>query len=394
HSCFFTDALMDLVKSGAVTNRRKGVWLGKSVTSYALGTSELMVWLNRNPLVEFQGIDKVNDPLQIGRNRRFVAILPARKVDVSGRVALHFGKGNVIAGPGEAMDYIIGANLSEGGRIMFALPSRNRKGWPNVRISVDEYPNQFNMRESVDMVVTEFGVANLKGRSIRERAQALIEIAHPDDRLDLVNKAKEANILYKDQIFLAESAHLYPSEISSRQTFKGGIDVRFRVIKPSDEEGMRRLFYRFSDEAVYYRYFSPIKAMPHNKMQSYVNVDFNQVMSIVGMVGDPGEEKIIAEARFVKDRHQPYGDVAFVVDEAYQGLGIGSYLLRMLVRLAKDKGLNGFTADVLASNKGMMKVFEKSGLSFKTQLESGAFHLMISFEEDASKPAPTLEYSN
>jgi GNAT superfamily N-acetyltransferase len=381
HSPFFTDPLMDLVRAGAVTNRQKDTWRGKSVVSYALGTQELMAWLNRNPLVEFQAIDKVFDPMQIGRNHRFVAILPARKVDLSGRIALHFGKGNVAAGPGEAMDFVNGAEISPGGLTVFALPSRNRKRWPNVRISIEEYPNQFSLRESVDMVVTEYGVANLRGRTLRERAQALIDIAHPDDRIKLVEQAKEKKILYEDQIYLAECAHLYPADIATKQTFKGGIEVKFRAIKPSDEEEMRRLFYRFSDEAVYYRYFSSVKAMPHAKMQEYVNVDCNRAMSVVGLVGEPGGEHIIAEARYVKNQRRPYADVAFVVDEKYQGLGIATFLYEMLIRIAKERGIRGFTADVLASNKPMMKVFEKGHLPVKAKLEQGAFELAIDFDK-------------
>ena len=380
HSPFFTDPLMDLVAGGAVTNRRKATWTGKSLASYAFGTRDLMAWLNRNPMVEFQGVEKVFDPVQIGRNPRFHAVLPARKVDLTGRVALHFGKGNVAAGPGEAMDFINGAELSPGGRTILALPSRNRKGWANIRISVDEFPNQLNLRESVDMVVTEHGVANLRGRTLRERAQALIDIAHPDDRANLVEQAKAQRILYPDQIFLAECARLYPSDIRSRATFKSGIEVQFRAIRPSDEEEMRRLFYRFSDEAVYYRYFSPVKTMPHSRMQEYVNVDCNRIVSIVALIGPAGEEHIIGEARFAKDPTRPYADAAFVVDEAYQGLGIASYLYGMLIRLAKERGIKGFTADVLASNKAMMKVFEKGELPVSARLEQGAFHLEIDFE--------------
>jgi RimJ/RimL family protein N-acetyltransferase len=236
----------------------------------------------------------------------------------------------------------------------------------------------------VDMIITEYGIATLSGRSIRERAQALIEIAHPDDRKQLLDSAKAEKILYPDQIFLAESAHLYPAEIRSQYTFKGDITVRFRAIKPSDEEEMRRLFYRFSDEAVYYRYFSPIKTMPHAKMQEYVNVDFSQIMSIVGLVGETGQGHIIAEARFVKLQDRPVADVAFIVDEQYQGLGLATHLYKMLIRLAKDRGLQGFTADVLASNKAMMKVFEKGGAIVKAELEYGVYRLTIPLEAQPS----------
>ena len=377
HSPFVTDALMDLIKSGAVSNRHKEVFRGKSLVSYAFGTATLMAWLNRNPLLEFQGIDKVFDPTQIGRNPRYLALLPARKVDLSGRIALHAGKGNVAAGPGEAVDFVNGAELSRGGLAIFALPSRNLQKQPNILMSVDDFPNQFSLRESVDMVVTEYGVANLKGRTVRERAQALIDIAHPDDRPGLVDEAKKGKILYADQIFLAESAHLYPAQVATRQIFKGGQEVHFRAIKPSDEEGMRHLFYRFSDEAVYYRYFSPIKTMPHHKMQQYVNVDYRRAMSIVGLSGDSGEGQIIAEGRYVKHLDRPDADIAFVVDEKVQGLGIATFLYQMLIRLARERGIKAFTADVLGTNRAIMKVLEKGGLPIKAILKEGIYELNI-----------------
>ena len=379
HTPFVTDALMDLIKSGAVSNRHKEIFRGKSVATYAFGTAKLMQWLNRNPLMEFQGVDKVFNPMQIGLNPNFVAIHPARKVDISGRIALHFGQGNVTHGPGDIMDLFHGARLSRGGFTIFALPSRNRKKEPNIRASIEDFPNQFGIRESVDMVVSEYGVASLSGRSLRERAQALIEIAHPDDRRDLVDQAKALKILYQDQIFIDESAHMYPVEIQTRQTFKGGINIRFRPIKPSDEEEMRHLFYRFSDESVYYRYFSRIQVMPHVEMQAYVNVNFGQVMSIIGLVGEPGQGHIIAEARFVRDKNRPYADVAFIVDEEYQGIGIATYLYKMLIRIAKDRGIQGFSADVLSTNKTMLKVFEKGGESVNAKLEYGVYHLDITF---------------
>jgi len=382
HSPFVTDAVMNLIKSGAVSNRRKTTFRGKSLTCYAMGSRELMRWLDRNPLVEFQSIENVINPMEIGKNPRFVAIFPARKVDLSGQIAMHAGKGQVTSGPGQAMDFFNGAEISRGGYTIFALPSRNRESRSNIRISIEEMPNQLNMPDSVDMIATEYGIATLSGRTLRERAQALIEIAHPDDRPGLVEAAKAEKILYPDQIFLAESAHLYPSEISERHTFKNETTVRFRALKPSDEEEMRRLFYRFSDEAIYYRYFTPIKTMPHAKMQSYVNVDYRDVLSVVGLVGPPGQGRIIAEARFARHKDKPYVDVAFVVDADYQGLGIATYLLRMLARLARQRGVRGMTADVLATNHAMLKVFEKSGFPIRSRFEEGAYALTISFERE------------
>jgi acyl-CoA hydrolase/RimJ/RimL family protein N-acetyltransferase len=383
HSAFFTDALMDLVQSGAVTNRRKQTFRGKSLTSYAMGTPELFKWLDRNPLVEFQAVDKVFHPVEISRNQRFTAIFPARMVDLQGRLSLPTGKRNITAGPAEVMNLIQGSRLSEKGVSIFGLRSRSMKGESNIRLTVDALSGQFTLMEMVDMVVTEFGIAHLSGRSVRERAQALIEIAHPDDRAGLFEAAKSHHILYPDQIFVAEGTHFYPAEIASSHVFDEDIPIRFRAIRPSDEEEMRRLFYRFSDEAVYYRYFASIKSMPHAKMQQYVNVDYRNVMSIVGLIGEMGHGHIIAEARYAKLDQRPWAEVAFIVDEAYSGLGIATFLYRMLIRLGKERGLEGFTADVLATNKGMMKVFEKGGPPFKAKIEYGAYSLTIPFDSDS-----------
>jgi GNAT superfamily N-acetyltransferase len=239
------------------------------------------------------------------------------------------------------------------------------------------------------MVATEYGVAFLKGRTVRERAQSLIEVAHPGDRSDLVEQAREARIIYKDQIFHSESALFYPSEISYEETF-GDATVRFRAIRPSDEEEMRRLFYRFSDEAVYYRYFAPIKTMPHTKMQQYVNVDYRVALSILGLIGSVGSGQIIAEGRFVKHRETMMADVAFVVDEKYKGRGIATYLYKLLVKAAKERGIVGFTADVLSSNKAMLKVFEKGGHTIRACLEQGAYELVIPFDANLEQKKPPI----
>ena len=381
HSPFFTDALMDLVKSGAVTNRYKNVFRGKSCASYVLGTKELMSWLDLNPLVEFQPQDIVMDPRTIGLNDNMIAIFPARKVDLTGGIALHTGKGNVTAGPGNVAELFMGAALSRNGRSIFALPSRNRKGKPNILLSLDQYPFQFTNRESMDVVVTEYGVALLMGKTLRERAQALIEIAHPDDRAELVRQAKEEKMIYADQIYFPESGYLYPEKIACSHRFKDSLTVRFRAIKPSDEEDMRRLFYRFSDQAVYYRYFSPIKTMPHQKMQEYVNVDYRHTMSIVAIVDESGVEKIIGEARYVKTQGEPFADTAFIVDEQYQGMGISTYLFNLLTRAAREEGIAGFKADVLENNRAMLKVYEKALYPVQTVLSGGVYKITIPFNE-------------
>ena len=382
HTPYFTDALMDLVNMGAVSNYKKSVFRGKSITSYALGTKDLTAWLNLNPLVEFQSITEVCNPTIIAGISNFISVFHAKKVDLLGRISFNIGKGSLTSGPGIAADIITGTEMSPGGKTIFGLPSRDPEGNSNIVNLLTDQRNQFYMRESISMVVTEYGIANMKWRSIRERAQALIDISHPDDRAGLVEYAKKHKILFEDQIFLSDSAMRYPIEIATQHTFKNDLRVRFRAVKPSDEEAMRRLFYRFSGETVYRRFFYPISTMPHDKMQEYVNIDYNSVISIVAIVGDNEQESIIAEARFVKEDQTGFGDVGFIVDEQYQNFGIGTYLFEMLARLAKERGLKGFSAEVLHENKNMLRVFEKSSLPINARLENGIYYLKVPFNSD------------
>jgi acyl-CoA hydrolase/RimJ/RimL family protein N-acetyltransferase len=387
HTYTFTDVLMDLIKCGAVTNKRKKSFPGKSLAAYAQGTKELMKWLHNNPLIEFQSIDLVADHLKMGLIDKIIVILPSRKIDLYGNIALHVGKGNVTAGPGQIQELFAGAKLSRGGRAIFAMPSRNLKKEPNILLSVANYPDQFIIRESLDLIVTEYGVASFFGKSIRERALALIDIAHPDDRADLVRKAKEARILYPDQIYLQAAGHFYPDKINVTHTFSDGTKVYFRAIKPSDEEAMRRLFYLFSDVTIFYRYFSPIKTMPHSKMQEYVNVDYRHDMSIVGIIEEAGTERIIAEGRYMHQIDSPFADTAFVVDEKFTNKGIAFFLMETLTKYAREQGVKGFSADILSDNKAMLKVYEKLPFAVQSRLEFGVYHLLINFSgEDASLP--------
>jgi len=360
HSLLITDPVMDLIKSGAVTNKNKNTFRDKSLASYAQGTPDLMRWLDKNDLVEFQSINVVTNPVNIGQNDRVVAVIPARKVDLAGRVALHAGEGNIIAGVGEIHEFYVGAQISKGGRKIFALPSRNLKGESNVLLSEDMYRNQFMNLELIDMIVTEYGVAFLKGKTVRERALALIDIAHPYDRATLFQQARAARIVYQDQMYHTGFALLYPDEISCSHTFADNIVVRFRPIKPSDVDEMRRLFYKFSDQSIFYRYFSHVQIMPHTRMQEYVNVDYDRIMSIVGVIEEEGIERIIAEGRYTRPVYGHFADVAFIVEENYHNKGIATFILKMLMKASKKHGIEGFSAQILPTNWAMMKVMEKA----------------------------------
>lgn len=381
HTLVFSDPLMELMNSGAVTNKNKEIFTGKSVAAYAQGTPELMKWLDGNQLVEFQRIDIVVNPKNIASNDHAVVIMPAYRVDVTGSVALHSGRGKIVTGPTDFHEFLTGAALSKGGFNIFALPSRNRQGFSNFLPSVEKYPNQFST-ELINIVATEYGVARLGGRSLRERTLALIDISHPDDRNRLFKEAKKLRLIYQNQIYRSEDARAYPKGFSLTHTFMNNVTVHFRPIKPSDEDGMRRLFYRFSDLGVFYRYFSYVQAMPHVRMQEYVSVDYRQTMSIVGILVEAGIEHIIAEGRYSRFANSPYADVSFIVDEKYQNIGIASFMLRMLMDIAQEHKIEGFNAHILTTNSAMIRVMEKAAPPHSLMADEGLQAYSFSFRLD------------
>ncbi|MCX5828210.1 MAG: GNAT family N-acetyltransferase [Deltaproteobacteria bacterium] len=381
HSLVFTDPLMDLMNSPAISNKNKNLFTGKSVSAYAQGTPELMNWLDGNQLVEFQRIDVVVNPKNISQNDRVVVIMPAYKVDISGAIAPYAGRGNIVTGPSDFYEFLTGAALSDGGCNIFALPSRNLRGEPNILPSVESYPNQFSS-ELINVVVTEYGIARLNGRSLRERTMALIDISHPDDRDQLVQAAKKLKLIYQNQKYISEYARNYPEDISLTHTFENNIVIHFRPIKPSDEDGMRRLFYRFSDKGIFYRFFSNVQEMPHKHMQEYICVDYRQTMSIVGTIALGGMEKIIAEGRYVSLGYTSYADVSFIVDEKCQDTGIATFILNMLVKIANKHNIEGFNAHILTTNKAMIRVMEKVAPRHSLMIDEGLQTYSFSFRLD------------
>ena len=191
HTEMFSDRLVDLIGTGAVTNRFKAVHPGRTVTSFVLGSRRLFDFVNDNPMVEFHSCDRTNDTSLIRRNPRVTAINSAIQIDLTGQVCADSMGHRIYSGIGGQMDFIRGAALSRGGKPIIALPSTAAGGKVS-RIVWELTPGAgvVTTRGHVHWVVTEYGVVNLHGLSIRERAQALISIAHPDFRAELTRDAR------------------------------------------------------------------------------------------------------------------------------------------------------------------------------------------------------------
>lgn len=186
HTELFSDGVLNLVESGAINNSRKKVHPGKLVTGFALGSQRLYDFVDDNPSVIFMDIEQVNDTAIIRKNPNVMAINSALQVDISGQVCADSLGTSIYSGVGGQMDFIRGAALSEGGRSVIALPSTAAKGTIS-RIATVLSPGAgvVTTRAHVHYIVTEYGIANMRGKSLRERARALIDIAHPDFRKQL-----------------------------------------------------------------------------------------------------------------------------------------------------------------------------------------------------------------
>ncbi|MGE0459765.1 MAG: acetyl-CoA hydrolase/transferase family protein [Vicinamibacterales bacterium] len=192
HTEMFSDGILDLVEAGVITNRRKKVHPGRIVTSFVLGSERLYRFVDDNPLVEFHPCDRTNDTALIRKNDKVVAVNSALEIDLSGQVVADSIGFRIYSGIGGQMDFIRGAALSEGGKPVIALPSMAAGGRVSRIVSaLKPGAGVVTTRGHVHWVVTEYGAVNLFGRSLRQRAEALIGIAHPDVRAQLTREFAE-----------------------------------------------------------------------------------------------------------------------------------------------------------------------------------------------------------
>jgi len=384
HSDSFNDALLALVKSGAVTNKKKGFHDNKIITSFCLGSQELYDFVNDNPMVEFHPTEYVNDPFIISKNKKMVCINAAIEVDLTGQVCADSFGYQVYSGIGGYVDFMRGASKSNGGKPIIVLPSLSQDGKKSRIVThISEGGGVVTTRGAVYYIVTEFGIAYLHGKTIRERALALINIAHPRFRSQLLNEAKLLKYIYEDQIL--PLSKLYPDKYETKQIFDGDNIINFRPIKPTDERALQEFFYSLPDKDIYYRFLSAMKVFPHRDTQALCNIDYETEMTIVATVGEMEKEKIIGMGQYIFENNTNMAEVDFAVGIGYQRMGIGSFLVHYLVEIAKGKGINGFTAYVLATNRKMMSVFNRTGYVIRGELTGGVYNISFKFDEPAQQ---------
>lgn len=381
HTEMFTDAIIDMIEAGIITGRRKTLDRGKVVASFCLGTRRLYDYIHENPLFAFHPTEYVNDPYVIGRQHKMVAINVALEVDLTGQVCADSLGARFYSGIGGQVDFNRGAARSAGGKAIIALPSTAMGGEVSRIVSrLSPGAGVVTTRGDVHYVVTEYGVAYLHGKSVQERAIALITIAHPDFRERLLKEAIEARYLQPEMTAMEGKIHIGPPELRTTLVLHDGTQVHFRPIHPTDVPRMKDLFHALSQQAINFRFMtSQSKGVSLKQIQNFVYVDHRNEVTIVGTIPEAHGEDIFAMGDYYLDPRTNLAEVAFIVRDDWQGKGIGKFLLRHLASIARRNGIAGFTAEVLAQNRAMGKVFESSGLQVTSSLEEGVYSYKLLF---------------
>ena len=232
----------------------------------------------------------------------------------------------------------------------------------------------------VHYVVTEYGVAYLHGKSLQERAMALISIAHPDFRVRLLREAIEHGYISSDLATVEGKIRVGPPTLRSSKALDDGTLVSFRPMHPTDEPRMWDFFHSLSKQTRRYRFMSDRTQMPRRQIQDAVFVDYREEMAIVGTIPEACGEEIIAVGGYYLNPGTNHAEVAFIVRDRWQNRGIGTFLLKYLATIARGQGIAGFTAEVLVDNRAMLAVLRKSGFRLRTQLDGRIHSIELDFD--------------
>jgi acyl-CoA hydrolase/GNAT superfamily N-acetyltransferase len=369
HSDVITEAVADLVGAGVIT--------GPIVTSMAMGTRRLYDLVDGDPRFAFHPIDHVCDPAVIAAHPRMVSVTQAFSIDLTGQVCTESLDGGPYGGVSTGPDFHRGALASSGGRAIICLASRTAGGRAAIRARLEPGEAVTLARADVRWVVTEYGTAYLFGRSLAERALALIEIAHPDDRAGLLLEAAELGLVAPQQTLSSRTA--YPDGEVRDARLRNGREVTVRPTRSADRHAMQELFYRLSEEDVQTRFFQKLTSLTDKAAHHLCSVDYDEEMAFAAVVGPPERERIVGASSYYVDLGTRLADVAYMVDPEWQGVGLGSLLHTRMVDYARDHGGRGFTADVLARNTRMLKVFRRWHPDLASNLEAGVYEVTMTF---------------
>ncbi len=379
HTEILTDDLLDLSFRGVVTNKYKGINYGKMVAGSAIGTDALYDALNDNPAVEFRPSDYVNHPAVISRHHQMTSICVARTIDLTGQVLADALPQNHFSGVTGMLDFVMGAHMARGGRSIILVPALSREDRTSRIITELDTGSVVIPRGYVSYVVSEFGVVNLFGKNMEERAMAMISLAHPDHREVLFHQAKEIGLIDRRRSLKESLFGIYPQRMEETRHYDG-CKVVYRPTKPSDNRMIQEHFYQMDDKDVEMRFFNLRRHFYRDEMEDMSQVDYVKNLSIVAVTGEIGFERIVGLGGYFLE-HGTTAEVAFSITKDWQGKGIGSVILMKLAEAARENGISTLTAYTLPNNRGMIKLFKKLPYEIQTAFEDDTVVLTCQFGE-------------
>lgn len=382
HTELLSDGIVELMKKGVVNNSQKTINTGHTIATFCMASTSTYQYIHNNPSIQFKTVDYTNNPLIISRHRNMVAINSAIEIDLTGQASAESIGKVFYSGIGGQADFMRGALLAEHGKTILTLESTAEDQTISRIVPLLGAGSGITLnRGDIHYVVTEYGIAYLHGKNIRERSMELISIAHPKFRPWLIEKAKELNLIYPDQAFIPGKSGEYPEELEAYRTTETGLEVLLRPVKISDEPLLKEFFYDLSDQSLERRFMSVRHDIPHRQLQDLVIINYTQEIVILATIKQEYKELILGVGQYNIDESSHTAEVAFVVRDDYQNRGIGAILLSYLTYLAKRRGLLGFTAEVLTENRPMLHLFEKQGFELSRQMTEGVYQLQMVFRE-------------
>ena len=362
HTELLSDGIAELMQLGVIDNSKKNVDRGKTVATFCMGKRETYDFIDDNPAIEFRTIEYTNDPIVIAQHENMVAINSALEIDLTGQATAESIGKVFYSGVGGQADFMRGAILSRNGKTILTIESTARDGSVSRIVPfLSEGCGVTMIRGDIQYVVSEYGIAYLHGKNIRERAMELIAIAHPKFRPWLIEEAKKLNLIYKDQAFVPGMRGEYPESMVTTRTSRTGLQLKLRPVKISDEPLIKDFFYSLSDQSLYRRFISVRRDMPHERLQEFVIIDYTQETMILATTGNEDKEEVVGIGQYGIGQDEHSAEVAFAVRDKAQKQGIGTELLDYLVYLGKRNGLLAFSAEVLYENRPMLSIFDKAG---------------------------------
>ena len=381
HTQVITDGLLPLFEKKVITNKKKSYLPDKVVASLCMGSKKLYDYVDNNPIFYFKSSEFVNDPNVIAKNDNFISISSALEVDLTGQVCTD-SKGYLFySGIGDQVDFIRGSAMSKGGFSIIIIPSTAQNGEVSRIVThLSEGAGVATTRGDIDIIVTEYGIAEMRRKSIYQRVMELTRIAHPKFRNNLIEEAKKRHYIFPDQLPPTTQDLLFLDQYHHSVKLANGKTIDFRPLLPSDEFESRHFYYSLQEDSIYYRFFNKRKIFSRDMLQKqWALVDYRRNMTIIGLMQLGKRKQIVAIGSYA-EADADSAEVAFLVKERLHGMGIGSYLLKILETIAKENNYKQFIATVLAENRKMINVFQKKYPSAKfLRSGSGEVEVEMSF---------------